>query len=180
MRRKLIKYIFIFVIIMGIAAAYIVSQLFPKTYSEYIDAAAEQYNVDSMWLRAVIKAESNFDKNAVSKADAKGLMQLTDKTADWCASSLRYGEYDIFDPETNINLGTFYLSYLLNKYEGNKNLAVAAYNAGYSKVDSWLLDKDFSDDGKTLKEIPYPETRRHVKKVEIYENIYDIILSQSE
>ena len=94
-------------------------------------------------------------------------MQLTNDTADWVCKKLEIDcdTINLFTPDDNIKLGCYYLRYLIDKYDGNVNVAVAAYNAGPAKVDGWLEEKEHSKDGKDLNYIPYKETRDYVKKV---------------
>ena len=131
-------------------------------------------------IYAVIKAESNFDRTAVSSAEppALGLMQLQEETYEWVASYLLKetpSAFDIYDPETNIRNGTRYLAYLYGRF-GNWDTVFAAYNAGPGNVSKWLEDSEYSDDGETLKYIPFKETRGYVEKVnrfrETYERLY--------
>lgn len=163
--------------ILVIAAVVGVFQLFPVHYADEIRQACETNDLNPYLVAALIRAESHFDPLAVSSADAKGLMQLTDATAQFCADALRLelAEGDVFQPATSITLGTWYLSRLLGRYEGDVTCAIAAYNAGEGNVDRWLSDTAYSDDGKTLREIPYGETKRHVEKIEIYTKIYRLL-----
>jgi soluble lytic murein transglycosylase-like protein len=91
--------------------------------------AAERHRVDPALVRAVIQAESNWNPKAYSHKGAGGLMQLIPTTAR------RYGAFDLFDPQQNINAGVKYLRTLLERYNGNLDLALAAYNAGEGAVD---------------------------------------------
>ena len=91
-------------------------------------------------------------------------MQLTEDTAEWNAKEMELKDYDYKDPETNIRIGCHYLKYLIRKYE-NIDTALAAYNGGMGNVSKWLNDERYSDDGVTLKYIPFSETRHYVKKV---------------
>ncbi len=116
-------------------------------FSDLINAAAEKFNVDADLIKAVIKAESNFDADAVSSSGALGLMQLMPATAE------SLGVDDPLDPAQNINGGTKYLHRLLDKYNNNVTLAVAAYNAGPGAVDKY---------GGIP---PYSETQTYVKRV---------------
>jgi soluble lytic murein transglycosylase-like protein len=119
-------------------------------YDHLITKASEKYSVDPALIKAVIKAESNFNHRAVSKKGARGLMQLMPATA----SSLHV--QDSFHPESNIEGGVRYLRYLLNYFSGNLHLALAAYNAGENAVIRY---------GGIP---PYPETQIYVRRVLSY------------
>lgn len=139
--------------------------LYPNDYKAEVDKYSRKYGVSAEFVYAVIRAESKFDKDAVSDKGAKGLMQIIDATGEWVAEKIELSDVDLFDPDTNIEIGTFYLSYLLDLYKGDKVCAAAAYNAGPANVDGWLADENYSKDGKTLDKIPFPETEQYVKKV---------------
>jgi len=117
-------------------------------YDHLITRASEKYNVDSALVKAVIKAESNFDHKAVSAKGARGLMQLMPATA----TSLQV--QDSFQPENNIEGGVRYLRYLLNLFKGNLSLALAAYNAGEGAVARHHYSIP-----------PFRETQTYVKRV---------------
>ena len=117
---------------------------------EIIHLAARQFQVDSSLIKAIIKAETDFDHRAVSRKGAKGLMQLMPDTAR------EMGVKDPLDPEQNILGGTRYLSLLLKRFNDNKTLAIAAYNAGPEEVASRRAVP------------PFPETRKFVKNVMNY------------
>ena len=121
-------------------------------FDELIDQAAQRYGVDSNLVRAVVTAESDFDPNCVSTAGAMGLMQLMPETAD------DLGVGDPFDPAQNIDGGTRYLSQMLEKFAGDLNKALAAYNWGPSNVER----------GGSLP----TETRNYLKKVARFRNLY--------
>jgi soluble lytic murein transglycosylase len=130
-------------------------QLFMRDYEWMIKEAANRFGVDSSLIKAVIKAESDFDYQAVSCKGAQGLMQLMPETC----SDMKVG--DPFNPEENILGGTRYLSLLLNRFDNDKSLALAAYNAGPEKVENY----------KGIP--PYPETQTFVKKVLNYYQKYN-------
>ncbi len=137
---------------------------YPIAYGELITHYAGENDLDPFLVMAVIHVESNFVPEAQSHV-AYGLMQLTEDTAAWVAKDMRVTyDYDIADPETSINFGCHYLRHLIDLYK-NTDTALAAYNAGMGNVNGWLEDKDCSDDGVTLKYIPFPETRSYVVKV---------------
>jgi len=122
-------------------------------YHDIVKAAAARYGVEEELINSVIAAESNFDPNAVSKKNARGLMQLLPETA------ARFGVRNILDPQENIDAGTHYLSDLLKQYNNDLALALAAYNAGPEKVTQF---------GRVP---PYPETVSYVRRVKKgYEN----------
>jgi hypothetical protein len=116
-------------------------------FAEEIAAAALRYGVDAHLVSAVISAESNFDSRAVSLRQARGLMQLRPEIV------ARYGVADVFDPRQNIEAGTRYLKELLDRYNQNLSLALAAYNAGPDRVVQY---------GGIP---PYPETQNYVRRV---------------
>ena len=153
---------------------------YPVEYEEYVEAYAAEYGLPPSLLYAVIRTESDFNPEAVSSAGAVGLMQLTEDTFSW--AQYRCGVEELpqeqrFDPETSIHYGSCVLA-LLEEMYGVRETALAAYNAGMGNVNRWLTDEAYSDDGRTLKEIPYPETRHYVEKVlkvqEMYQRLYGI------
>lgn len=148
----------------------------PKEYQSYISLCAKEYGVPENLIYAVIRTESGFDSSAVSRAGAVGLMQMTPDTFLWLTNDKlgdRYSEGMLYDPQTNIKYGVYYLSILYSKY-GSWDTALAAYNAGLGKVDTWLADSKYNpNDDMLLDSIPYRETRNYVKKVNRAKNMYD-------
>jgi soluble lytic murein transglycosylase-like protein len=116
-------------------------------FREVVKAAATRYSVDADLISSVIAAESNFDPKAVSKKNARGLMQLLPATA------ARFGVQNIFDPQENIDAGTHYLRDLLQRYNNDLALALAAYNAGPERVQQF---------GRVP---PYAETASYIRRV---------------
>ncbi len=149
---------------------------FPMKYKTEVGNAARENGIDPLLVYAVIKTESDFVADAVSKAGAEGLMQIMPQTAEWVA--WRKGkEHDaemVFDPQYNINIGCYLLAYLMDYYNDNIDFALAAYNAGKGTVDSWIENPEYFD-GNELN-IPYNETKNYVAKVkyayEKYRKLY--------
>ena len=141
---------------------------FPRPYR----AVVEQSGLSPALVYAVMKAESNFEESAVSSAGAVGLMQLLPSTAQFIAerSGIPFLPERLFDGEYNTRLGCAYLAYLLERFE--EETALAAYNAGEGTVQGWLSDPCCSEDGRTLFQIPYAETRRYLKKISFFRKIY--------
>ena len=160
----------------GIKAVY---RIFPLDYADYIEKYSNEYRLDKYMVAGVIYAESGFDNTAHSGL-ARGLMQMTDKTADWVAEKLEIKyDYDMAEnPEINIKMGCYYLSCLIEKYQNNET-ALAAYNAGMGNVSKWLEDTRYSQDGKTLSNIPYAETEKYVKRVKLFTNIYEKLYAKN-
>ncbi|MCM3626479.1 lytic transglycosylase domain-containing protein [Paenibacillus glycanilyticus] len=129
----------------------------PTDYDAFITNAAAKYGIDPELIRGVIRTESGFKSDAVSSVGAKGLMQLMDATA----RSL--GVTNSLDPQQNIDGGSKYLSYLLGKYNGNEQVALAAYNAGPGRVDRLGISTD-SELQANLNKLP-AETQRYISKV---------------
>lgn len=151
---------------------------YPIKYEYFVEKYSEKYELDKHLVYGVIRTESRFDKFAVSSADAKGLMQLTDETGRECANKVGISGYDesaLFDPEINIQLGCYYLRTLINTYK-NIDTALAAYNGGPGNVQKWLADSSYTDSDGNLVNIPFAETRNYVKRVnratQMYKTIY--------
>ena len=144
--------------------------IYKKDYKEYVQKYAQEYNVDENLIYALIKAESNFNSNAKSSKDAIGLMQLMESTAqDVCKKTDLQISSDelsekLLEPDININIGTKYLSILIQKY-GNIEIAITAYNAGIGTVDNWIEKGIINSDGSNVENIPYKETNNYVRKI---------------
>lgn len=147
---------------------------FPLIYEDEIVMYGHRFEVEPYIIASMINVESSFDKYSVSNKGAVGLMQILPSTAMWLAGKLEIENFEdnmLTEPEVNIMLGTYYLKYLFDKFN-DKIVAFCAYNAGEGVVSSWLSDKKFSNDGKTLKAIPYVQTQKHVEKLEKNINFY--------
>lgn len=158
----------------------ILKKIYPIKYSEYVEKYAKEYEVDPLLIYSIIKAESNFNPNVVSSSQAIGLMQLMDATAEELARKLDLTfmkKSSLYNPELNIRLGTKYFSELLKEYNGNKLLALTAYNAGKGNVKRWIEQGTIKEDGSDIENIPYKETNNYVRKIirdyKIYRKLYE-------
>ena len=151
--------------------------LHPLRYEAEIRAAAAEYGLEPTFVAGVIYVESRYEADVESSQGAYGLMQILPDTAVFIADrSGITGDYR--DPGTNIRMGSWYLNYLSNRYDGNEALMLAAYNSGEGRVDSWLAE------GRSLpEEIPFQETREYVTSVaeaqRVYAELYGSELDQA-
>jgi len=141
----------------------------PLRHEDIIRQQAREKGLDPALIAAVIYAESRFRDGQTSHAGATGLMQLTPATARYIArksGGTAFVVGDLATPQVNIAYGTYYLRYLLRRYDGNEAFALAAYNAGEGNVDRWIADAKAHERALTVDAIPYAETRAYVSRVE--------------
>jgi soluble lytic murein transglycosylase len=139
----------------------------PLRDASTIRRQATEKHLDPALIAAVIYAETKFDPRP-SAAGAQGLMQILPSTAEFLAhlsGGVDFQAGDLATPTINIAYGSYYLRYLLDHYEGNEMLAVAAYNAGLTNVDEWVAHARAAGGELTEAEIPFPETREYVHRV---------------
>lgn len=154
--------------------------LYPLEHRSVIAAEAKRQELDPNLIAAVINVESHWQAGAVSPKGARGLMQLMPATAEWVAKQARLAKFtpeDLFQPDVNIKLGSWYLADLLTEFDGNLAVAVAAYNGGRGNVDQWLSEHIWDGTLDNADQIPFGETRKYVTKVmnqyRIYSRLYD-------
>lgn len=139
----------------------------PLTDVSIIREQAAAKHLDPALIAAVIYAESKFEPRE-SSAGAQGLMQILPATAYYLAhlsGGNQFTASDLARPEINVAYGSYYLRYLLNHYEDDEMLAVAAYNGGLANVDHWVARAHEGGGHLTIAEIPFPETREYVRRV---------------
>ena len=165
----------------GLLYMYNKRYVYPLKYKELVFEYADYYGLERALVFAVIKTESNFSENAVSRAGAIGLMQITKRTGEYIATKLGVENYDLKNNADNINFGCYYIKYLFVRFK-DMSTALVAYNAGEGNVSLWLMDEKFSSDGKTLKSIPFKESREYLNKIhknfEKYKKLYNKILDK--
>lgn len=140
----------------------------PLRHEDIIRQQAADKGVDASLIAAVIYTESRF-RDQTSHAGAKGLMQIMPETADYIArksGGTQFTRADLATPQINIAYGTWYLRYLLNKYDGNTILTLAAYNGGEGKVDEWRAAAAAKGEKfRVASHVPFKETRDYVQRV---------------
>jgi TolA-binding protein len=142
---------------------------FPLAYADLIfDRAGKKQKVDPMLVHSLIRQESFYQKDIVSKVGAIGLMQVMPSTARAIARELNIRpprRYDMMQPSTNITLGVYYMEQVFSQFDNNMINAIASYNAGPGAVKKWVNKFSFEDPDFYVESIPYEETRNYVKKV---------------
>jgi len=156
--RVLLVSVAIFFAVIAIAYSSIIFFIFPLKHKSEIRSAARTHGVDPVLVASVIRAESGFKKDALSSKGAIGLMQIMPTTGEFIAKKMDKKDYDLFNVKDNIDMGTFYLKYLLDKFDDRKT-ALMAYNAGEGNVTRWLGGE------VRLTTCPFPETNAYVEKV---------------
>lgn len=145
--------------------------IYPKAFDDYVQVSAKKYSLPDYLVYGLIRSESFFDPVVKSGAGAKGLTQLMDSTAADVARKLHVAEYDLADPEINIEFGTYYLSELMSRLDDSMLLSLFAYNGGISRVRNWVASAQTEFSRNTLpndiflESIPYSETREYGRKV---------------
>ena len=154
--------------------------VFPNEFSSFIDTQAASRKISRYLVRGLIKQESGYNTRAKSSSNALGLMQMIPPTAKEIATDLKLGTLqlpdDMYEPKRNIQMGTYYISRMINRYQGHVPLALAAYNAGPARIDRWIharpslrnlasLKSSAPDDELWIDELPYWETCFYVKAI---------------
>lgn len=137
----------------------------PIRYKSLVQKYSQKYGISEELVYAVIKNESNFYPFAKSKTGSKGLMQISDITYEYAKGKIKIEKDDIYNKETNLEVGIWYLSYLIHLFK-NEEYAIIAYNAGPSNVVTWM-DKGYLNQNIEYDEwnIPFVETKIYVDKV---------------
>jgi soluble lytic murein transglycosylase len=163
--------IFVTVLLVSIAASVVHEATsnfeLPLSDASIIREQAAQKKLDPALIAAVIYAETKFDPRP-SSAGAQGLMQILPSTAYYLAhlsGGTRFTATDLATPRVNVAYGSYYLRYLLDHYDGNEMLAVAAYNGGLTNVDEWVARAHAKGTQLSPESIPFPQTREYVRRV---------------
>jgi soluble lytic murein transglycosylase len=146
----------------------------PLRHDDIIRQQAREKNLDPALIAAIIYEESRF-RPRTSPAGAEGLMQITPQTADFIAErsgATQFELSDLGDPQINISYGSFYLRNLIDRYGGDEQLAIAAYNAGGTNVDRWIVEAGGVEEFDAGDDVAFPETREYVRRVELRREQY--------
>jgi soluble lytic murein transglycosylase len=149
---------------------------FPILFSDLLDKYAKKRKIDVSWLYGLVRAESAFIEDVSSPAGALGLMQVMPKTGQYMAKYIGLKDFKtskLKKAGTNIPIGSAYMKKMLADFNGNIVLATAAYNAGPHRVSKWLPKKGCEESDVWVEKIPFDETRKYVRRVLAFANIYD-------
>jgi len=156
-----------------------IDRRFPTAYEKIIVSEATRNKVKPEWAFAIARRESSFMSDAVSPADARGLMQLLPSTAKYLEKK-RVSSRNLLNPRVNAKIGNKYLRYLMDKLDDNSILATASYNAGWRRVKQWLPEDSSIEADLWIETIPFKETRNYVKAVMAYKQIYHERLNRAQ
>lgn len=148
---------------------------FPLAYEAQFRQASLRTGLPASLLISIARQESAMQADVRSSADARGLMQLLPSTARIVARRARLSQpsaADLADPNINIRLGSYHLAWLIERYQGQTPLAIAAYNAGEHRVDRWIKDANDMPMDVWIERIPFRETRNYVKNVLAFRHVY--------
>lgn len=156
---------------------------YPLRYEDTVMAASREEGISPSLIYAVIHTESGFRETATSSASARGLMQLTqiafEEAQQQRDGAVTLGMEALDDPTVNVTYGVYVLRRLIDRFD-DTDVALAAYNAGQSRVAAWLKDPACSDDGMHLTHIPYPETQHYIERVRQTQERYKLLYRVDE
>jgi len=157
--------------------------LYPFPYRDVVSYYAQQYNLDPCLVAAIIKTESNFNPNALSRKGAIGLMQVMPPTGKWVAAEIGLSGFyprQLYNPQVNIRIGCWYLSDLYREFNGDTVLVLAAYNGGRGNVKKWLTQVNRSKNPDKIDQLPFLETRQFIRKVLWNHKIYRFLYGREQ
>lgn len=175
--KKLFKLLIILIFMLIIGFSYMGIK-YPIGYKDIIIKRSNVYDLDPYLVASIINVESSYDPNAISPKGAKGLMQISSQTGSWASEVLEiedYVEENLFHPETNIRIGTWYLNRLFKEFNQDLDLVLMAYNAGSGNVNKWLNNKEYCKDGVNIDDIPFKETKDYIERINKNYKIYKLI-----
>ena len=156
---------------------------FPDYYSDEIEERAKQFNLENELVSAIMYRESLFQHDVVSAADAHGLLQIIPATAENISPKIGINYksvFDLYNPETNISIGTYYLNRLLRNYKNHYEYVLAAYNAGPGRVNRWMKRYPITNADLFIEKIGIEQTRTYIKKVLYHYYMYKLLNGETE
>jgi len=162
---------------------YLWEHTYPKAYSKFVTQYSEQFQIPGELIWGIMRAESQYKKDAISPVGALGLMQVMPNTGNRMAMMMNEKDFkpkDLLTPEPAIRIGSRYLQRLMKKFENNMTLVAAGYNAGPHRVKAWLSSFGNLDNDEFVEHIPFLETRNYVKKVSSIIHVYSQLYSTNK
>jgi len=169
-------FLLLVILIGGILIPTVLKSYFKLEHRDWIEQYSNAYEVDPYLVSAVIFCESKYRPDAISRAGARGLMQIMPATGAEIAEALgeAYDPDQLFDPETSIRYGTYYLRMQLDRFDNNPAVVLAAYNAGPHRAEQWVADYGLDSRGHICY-IPFQETDHYVDKVLGAQKVYEML-----
>lgn len=180
-RKKLFKFIAILLFLFALVFFYL-NIRYPMGYKDIVIKKSNKYNLDPYLVASIINVESNYNPDAISIKEAKGLMQISPQTGKWASEELgieNYNEKLLFEPEINIEIGTWYLNRLFKEFNQELDLVLMAYNAGSGNVNKWLNNPEYCKDGINIDNIPFTETKNYVERVNKNYKVYKMFYGKN-
>ncbi|TDT61189.1 lytic transglycosylase domain-containing protein [Fonticella tunisiensis] len=181
MFKKAVIVVLIVVFVLVLNVKNIMKFFYPVIYSNIVEKYSTEYNIDSRLVYSLIKVESKFNPYAKSSKGAIGLMQITPQTGRYISKLIGEKEFNadtLYDPDTNVRYGCFYISKLYKDFDGNIDIILAAYNGGEGNVRKWLREESDGTRYLKIEDIPFSETKSYVYKVKKNYKIYKFLYSQ--
>lgn len=179
LRLLIITLVIIFSALYLLQAEWVWKIFYPWPYRTEITRVAKRTGIDPCLLAALVRVESRFNPNAESVMGARGLMQVMPETATWAAQQIGlrdFHENQLYQPEINLLIGSWYLDHLFKDFQGNQVTGLAAYNAGRGNVHAWLGTGQWMGTMADVGQIPFPETQLYLRAVmrdyELYKHLY--------
>lgn len=175
-KKRVFALLFVFfVILLFYNSDWMGKWIYPIRYEQDIAVSAKNYKVDPFLIAAIIRVETNFNADKVSRKGAVGLMQLMPDTAEWIVKRAGYAEEtsrSLHRGDVNIEVGAWYINSLYNQFDDNQIAVLAAYNAGPGNARKWLDNGTWDGTLKNIAQIPFGETRHYVQRVLYYYDKY--------
>jgi soluble lytic murein transglycosylase len=180
-KRAFALLLIVFLLMLFMNSSYIGKKLYPIYFQEEIRQSASNNQVDPFLIAAIIRVETNYKSHLESKKGAIGIMQLMPDTASWIVETSDVGYYTVDDlkhANVSIQMGGWYIGWLLKHYNGNIYYTIAAYNAGQGNVNKWKQNGIWKGTPEDIDHIPFGETRHYIQRVLYYHNKYTDLYKQ--